>query len=88
MISLEQFSQMKEATRCLIQVVFQHEKEFKRDILKQIRFPADSYELERVHISGSVIRIEIKFEDYSTYNIYEELDRVIDWYYKMAEENK
>ncbi|AUR87599.1 hypothetical protein NVP1101O_188 [Vibrio phage 1.101.O._10N.261.45.C6] len=49
MISLEQFSQMREATRCLIQVVFQHEKEFKRDILKQIRFPEDSYELERVH---------------------------------------
>ncbi len=88
MISPDQFAQMQEAAKSLLTVVFQYEKEFKRDILNSLRWKPEEYEVDRAHISGSVLRVEIKFEDSSTYPAFIELHKVIAWYYKMVKENK
>lgn len=78
MITTQEFKLMKDIARCLITEVFDNEEVIKKSrLLKSLRWKPDEYEFERVHISGTRVRITIRFvEDYSNYDVYLDLDDV------------
>ena len=85
MISREEFKTMQDSARCLIEVVFEYEEEFKSEFITPMcSYSPEDYEFGRVHVSGSVMRVNLRFEDYSCTDIYVDLDNVIEWYYKVA----
>ena len=88
MITREEFKIMQDSARCLLQVVLDYkEAEFKETFISpQCSYSSDEYELNRAHVSGSVLRINIRFEDdYSETDLYFDLTEVIERYYDMAE---
>ena len=85
MISRDEFKIMQDSARCLIEVVFKYEEEFKAEFISPMcSYSPEEYEFDRVHISGSVMRINLRFEDYSCTDIYIDLDNAIEWYCKVA----
>ena len=86
MITPNEFKLMQDVTRCLAQVVFDNEETFKDNLLKDLRWEKEDYELERIHFCGYRCRITIKFtEDYSTYDIYLEADKIYEFYEQLKE---
>lgn len=86
MITYREFKTMQDSARCLIQIVFEYEKQFKVDfITPYCKYQEEEYELERVHISGTNMRVTLKFEDSSTADVYQNLTEVIEWYYTLGE---
>ena len=88
MITRDEFKIMQDSARSLLQVVLDYnEDEFKETfITPQCNYSCDEYELNRAHVSGSVLRVNIRFEeDYSETDLYFDLTEVIEWYYDMAE---
>ena len=86
MVTYREFKTMQDSARCLIQIVFEYEKQFISEFITPVRHsPASGYELERVHISGTNMRVTLKFEDYSTVDVYQNLTEVIEWYYTLGE---
>jgi len=86
MITPKEFKTMQDSARCLIQIVFEYEKQFKDDfITPYCKYQEEEYELDRVHLSGTNMRITLRFDDYSETSIYRDLTEVIEWYYNLAE---
>jgi len=80
-ITPEDFVQMKNTTRCLIECIFAREDSFKRNVIKGgWSWTTEAYEINNVSISGYVALIVIRFEDYSETQILLELDYVYSWY--------
>lgn len=80
-ITLENFVNMKTVVRCLIECIFQKEESFKTSLIKgNWGWTRESYELNKVHLSGSLMRVEVRFDDYSTTDVILDLDTVYDWY--------
>ncbi len=89
MITREDFQTMQTAARCLIEVVFMYEKEFKQKFITTCcNYREDEYTIHNSHISGYRIKTVIEFYDGSKADVITDLTEVIEWYYKMAEENK
>lgn len=86
MISVEEFVTMKRVAHSLIEAVFSNEDNFKCVFLKHCRWENESHEIERVHVSGSRMRVTIRFEDLSDYDLYVELDDVYSWYSNLMED--
>lgn len=89
MFTPEDFQTMQIATKCLIEVVFLHEKEFKQKFITTCcNYREDEYNIHNAHISGYRLKTVIEFDDGSKTEVITALTEVIGWYYKMAEENK
>ena len=85
MITPEEFKTMQTAARCLIEVVFEYESEFKDEfITPYTTYKQEDYELHRAHISGNTLRVQVRFEDYSDKDMYFDLASVIQWYQDLA----
>lgn len=86
MITHQEFKNMQTASRCLIEIIFEYGEQFKADFITPFcNYSSDDYELERVHMSGSNLRVQLRFDDNSKVDIYRDLTEVIQWYYNLAE---
>ena len=86
MITYREFKTMQDSARCLIQIVFEYKKQFISEfITPYCNYKEDEYELHRVHMSGSNLRVQLRFEDGDKVDIYRDLTEVIEWYYTLAE---
>ena len=87
MITSEEFMQMRQLNRILIEAIFAQEDSFNKNfILDNWGWSREPFELERVHLSGNRARISVLFiEDHSTTDIYLDLDDVYDWYIEECE---
>ena len=87
MITPEEFMQMKQFNRILIEAIFAQEDSFnKKFIIGNWGWSREPFELERVHLSGCRVRISVLFiEDQSTTDIYLDLGDVYDWHIEECE---
>ncbi len=89
MITREDFQTMQTAARCLIEVVFMYEEEFKQKFITTCcNYREDEYTIHNAHIAGYRLKTVIEFADGSKEDVITDLIKVIEWYYQMAEENK
>ena len=66
--------------------MFEYEKQFKDDfITPYCNYKEDDYELNRVHMSGFNLRLQLMFDDGDKVDIYRDLTEVIEWYYNLAD---
>ena len=84
MISPEQFQQALDTNRKIIECIFQQEASFKDYLVNELyyfrlKYP-ETYELERVHVSGHRFRITVIFEDRDELDLYIEAHNVYHWY--------
>lgn len=80
-ITPEDFVQMKNTTRCLIECIFAREESFKRNVIKGgWSWSKENYEVNRVHFSSCAVRVEVRFDDYTTTDVVLSLGEVYSWY--------
>lgn len=87
-IPAEEFVQMKNTARILIEAVFQEEKHF----IEHVMMPRLNLNWEEVeiiqgaYISGSTAKITLQYSDYSEAAYFISLDDVYAWYEKRSNE--
>ncbi len=81
-ITPEEFLQMQTTTRCLIECISAKEDSFKEELINgNWGWTREDYQLNLVHFSGWGVRVTVEFlEDYSSTDIYLNLDDVYNWY--------
>ena len=81
-ITPEEFVQMQTTTRCLIECIFAKEDSFKKEMINgNWGWTREDYQLKLVHFSGWRVRVTVEFlEDYSSTDIYLDLEDVYNWY--------
>ena len=84
MISPAQFQQALDTNRQIIECIFQQEDSFKDYLVNYLYYSRlrckESYELERVHVSGHRFRVTIMFEDLDGLDLYIDAQDVYHWY--------
>lgn len=84
MISPAQFQQALDTNRQIIECIFQQEDSFKDYLVNYLYYSRlrcnESYELERVHVSGHRFRVTIVFEDLDELDLYIDAQDVYHWY--------
>lgn len=89
MITREEFQIMQTTARCLIEVVFAREEQFKQQFITPCcKYRESEYNLFNAHISGYRLKTVLEFEDGSKADVITDLTEVIEWFYDMTEENK
>lgn len=80
-ISKQDFEQMKQTNRIFIECIFQEEDSFKKKFIDGYwGWAKQEYKFERVHLTGDVVRISVRFhENGSSINSYYLLDEVYAW---------
>lgn len=84
MITPEQFQQALDTNRQIRECIFQQEDSFKEYLVEdlhyfRLKYP-ESYEIERVHVSGFRFRITVLFEDLGELDLYVDAHDVYTWY--------
>lgn len=84
MITPELFQQALDVNKQIIECVFQQESSFKDYLANELhysrlRFP-ESYEIQRVHVSGHRFKVTAVFEDLSELDLYIDAQDVYSWY--------
>ena len=86
-ISPEEFVAMQQTAKTLIECIFQEEDSFVKELINESdSWETDSYELDSVTISGYIVLIVIRFDDFSEKIIRIVLGDVYNWYDKLCEE--
>ena len=85
MITPQEFKIMQDSVRCLIQVVFEYEKEFKDTFITPCTYyKEDEYSLKFAHISAYNMKVVLEFDDGDVVDVYRDLTEIIQWYYNLA----
>ncbi len=87
MITPDEFTKMQQTATLLITTVFDYEEHLKTlPVFTHLRWQGSEYEFSRCHLSGSIMRITLRFEDYSEHDVYLDLSDVYTWYLELGKE--
>lgn len=79
MFTPEMLQQTHQTMKCVLQVIFEYEEDFKRQVLKGCGWEYDSYEIERCHMAEA-FRITLKHDDFREKDLYINCNVVYDWF--------
>ena len=84
MITPDLFQQALDTNKQIIECIFQQEDSFKGYLVDELSYkrlrPPESYEVERIHLSGHRFRVTVVFEDLSELDLYIDAQDVYTWY--------